>query len=1010
MDDIEPVDVVVRDDDGGWREVTLRVRDSGVRVAELAGALGAPGAGVTVDGREVALATPIVTSGLRRGSIVTRRGVRSTLAAPPAGALRWTGGVDAGRAHRLAAGVTVIGRAPSVNLRCRDPQVAPFHCLVRSGPAGIAVQPLVPAAELVAGNRWRIGARHAELLLPSPPAPSVPTGPVRPGEWTAGLSRPPRPAPAPMPAAVRAPASDRRGGHGSPGAAPIVGAVVAAFGSVAAAMIFGQPALLLLGGLGALGSVGSWLFQRGSGARAARAGRRLARVELAAFDAALGDQAAAAAACRWARAVELTDAVERARHHDSRLWERRRHHPDHPDVVIGVGAVPWYPIVDRLPDEPPAAALAVMAGHDRLEPAPVSLGLRAGVVLGIVGDAPAARSLARALVVQAAVTSGPADLAIGVRADGPAWEWARWLPHSLGPDEETGDRTRLVVVDCSGPVVARAELTGRFGPVAGIVMAPDIVGLPSCCTHVATVDGVATVSLHDVADGSTIEGIVGAGASVSTAAGVARALALYDDPELAVAGRGLPAAIDLGDLLGATALDGPALASAWRELGPDRGLRAPIGRSEDGVFEIDLVEDGPHALIAGTTGAGKSELLRTLVAGLAARSSPRDLTFVLIDYKGGSAFDACASFPHVGGVVTDLDDRLAARALRGLDAELRRRERRLREAGATDIGDARRRGLELPRLVVVVDEMAGLAADLPDFLHALVDVAQRGRSLGLHLVLATQRPAGVVSDDIRANTNLRIALRMQSPAESHDVLGRPDAASLRAERPGRAFVRVGPAEPVAVQVAMVSRTGVAAARPAVEVLPIGTVPVAPAAGVGSSTLERLAAAARAAAAELGVAAARAPWLEPLPDVLVLDDLPAGASALADDPDRQEQRPVWWCRPDGNLLCTGIAGSGASAALVAVAAAAASRSAAADLHLYAVDMGAGALAPLASLPHCAGVLGASASARCAWSGGSSARWTSGAPAPPDPMSSWSSTACRRGGPPSTTRAPSPCSTR
>src|SRR4029078_10538615 len=119
--------------------------------------------------------------------------------------------------------------------------------------------------------------------------------------------------------------------------------------------------------------------------------------------------------------------------------------------------------------------------------------------------------------------------------------------------------------------------------------------------------------------------------------------------------------------------------------GRDHPPRRVIGVAGDGVVDIDLDRDGPHALMAGTTGAGKSELLRTLVVGLAAASSPEHLTFVLIDYKGGSTFDACARLPHVVGVVTDRDDHLANRALQSLHAELRRREQMLRTVGAADL-------------------------------------------------------------------------------------------------------------------------------------------------------------------------------------------------------------------------------------------------------------------------------------------------------------------------------------
>src|SRR5204863_2486589 len=219
--------------------------------------------------------------------------------------------------------------------------------------------------------------------------------------------------------------------------------------------------------------------------------------------------------------------------------------------------------------------------------------------------------------------------------------------------------------------------------------------------------------------------------------------------------------------------------------------------------------DGPHALIAGTTGSGKSELLRTLIASLAMTVDPERLNFVLVDYKGGSAFADCAALPHTVGLVTDLDEHLGQRALRSLDAEIRRREHVLRRAGVADLGQYRRAEAAsdgpLPRLVVVIDEFATLRSELPEFVDALVGVAQRGRSLGIHLVLATQRPHGSVSDNVRANTNIRIALRVQDAADSQDVIDGPGAAEIDRRRPGFAYCRLGHGEMVAFQAALANR-------------------------------------------------------------------------------------------------------------------------------------------------------------------------------------------------------------
>ena len=256
----------------------------------------------------------------------------------------------------------------------------------------------------------------------------------------------------------------------------------------------------------------------------------------------------------------------------------------------------------------------------------------------------------------------------------------------------------------------------------------------------------------------------------------------------------LPDSARLLDVLDIEPPAAAVIAARWRGCG--RSTFAIVGESYDGPFGIDLRKDGPHALIAGTTGSGKSELLQTIVASLAIANRPDEMTFVLVDYKGGSAFADCVQLPHTVGMVTDLDPHQVERALASLSAELTRREHTLAAAGAKDIEDYqllvdKRQARPLPRLVIVIDEFASMVRDLPDFVTGLVNIAQRGRSLGIHLILATQRPSGVVSADIRANTNLRIALRVTDAAESADVIGAPDAASISKTTPGRAYVRLG---------------------------------------------------------------------------------------------------------------------------------------------------------------------------------------------------------------------------
>lgn len=238
------------------------------------------------------------------------------------------------------------------------------------------------------------------------------------------------------------------------------------------------------------------------------------------------------------------------------------------------------------------------------------------------------------------------------------------------------------------------------------------------------------------------------------------------------------------------------------------GREIPLGRIGQAAFSIELERDGPHALIAGATGSGKSELLRAWITAWAERRTAAELRLVLFDFKGGATFAPMASLPHVEELVTDLEVGAVSRVLDSLSRELGRREAWLRACGHTDLAEAEADGTHsgaLPaRIAVVVDEFRVLAEEAPSVLERMVRLATVGRSLGVHLILATQRPQGIVSADIRANMSLVLCLRVASEVDSLDVLGTAAASRLPADDPGRCLVRIGSEEPVAVKVDSVS--------------------------------------------------------------------------------------------------------------------------------------------------------------------------------------------------------------
>ncbi|XTR53036.1 FtsK/SpoIIIE domain-containing protein [Pseudarthrobacter sp. So.54] len=443
-----------------------------------------------------------------------------------------------------------------------------------------------------------------------------------------------------------------------------------------------------------------------------------------------------------------------------------------------------------------------------------------------------------------------------------------------------------------------------------------------------------------------VEDVILAGLDQEEALRCAMNLAHFDDPELSVPGASLPSLVRLPGLLGYERPDAATVRRLWQA---PTGVSTPIGAGENGPLTLDLVKDGPHGLVGGTTGSGKSEFLRSLVASLAARNDPTRLNFILVDFKGGAAFKACERLPHTIGTISNLDEQLADRALRALEAEMERRQRVF--AGAGEGVDnlnaylATNPAEPMPRLLLVIDEFAMLAKDFPDVLKALVSVGAVGRTLGVHMILATQRPAGVVSDDILANTNLRVALRVQSRDDSNNVIGVPAASAIGRAQMGRAFVKLGQDDITPVQTALVTGQAQLEGGATVEVRGIRQfgVPV-PAAAAPRSTdaddndLDLLIDAVIEANTEAGYARPRQVWPEALGERVELAGFlpqpdgggpaaPSGAPAdpeawnlpivgavrdssvlvsIVDEPDLQRQSAAGWDMSVGNLMLLGVA--------------------------------------------------------------------------------------------------------
>ena len=697
---------------------------------------------------------------------------------------------------------------------------------------------------------------------------------------------------------------------------------------------------------------------------------------------------------RLRAAPDLADLVRRAELRTIDLWPRGRSAPDFLSIRLGLGTATVQFAIELEPggdSDLRDDALAAVDGIDTITNVPVSVDLCADAVIGIHGEPPLVAGIVSSLAIQAATLHSPEDLTIvaAVGADR-SLDWLKWLPHlrsvasplsgghlvthraetdalierlievatfRTGDDSDrAGDRSWpriLLLVDADlEPDPAQVARLLDLAPRAGISvvwMAASAAGVTryasrSLAVHRAqgaAMVGVLTSTDPEIADQQLeLEHL-----RHRLADRAARSLAPVRDASTASLATSIPRTAPLLDVLGVGNPTAEWVAQQWHRA-TGYGLRFPIGVGATGNIEFDLVHDGPHTLIGGTSGSGKSELLQSMVAALAAHHPPTRLNFLFVDYKGGASSQIFERLPHTVGYVTNLSAELSLRALTSLRAELNRRMAIL-EGRAKDLAEL----LEVapdeapPSLVIVVDEFATLVKEVPEFVEGVIDIAQRGRSLGIHLVLATQRPSGSVNENILANTNLRISLRMLDRAESTSIIDSPDAADIPVPLRGRGLARLGPRQLVEFQSAFAGAPVVGAdtrqpvlvasfARTDDSPRPIVAAPqpgeVAPVTHL-CAVIDAVVAADR----DAGHPVPRRPWRDVLPAVVTLDDVlsvptieasPVLAGrhltvGLIDAPEQQDQRPgIVDLEQGGGWLVFGSGGSGKTTLLRTIAAA------------------------------------------------------------------------------------------
>ncbi|TQF68865.1 type VII secretion protein EccCa [Rhodococcus spelaei] len=734
----------------------------------------------------------------------------------------------------------------------------------------------------------------------------------------------------------------------------------------------------------------------------------------------------------------------------TRMWERRVTDPDYCHVRVGVGSQRLAtrliaPETGPVEDLEPVAAVSLrrfVRTHSVVHELPTAVSLRGFAAVGLEGDRAVARDLVRSMLVQLCTFHGPDQVQIAVVC-GPdtasEWEWAKWLPHAQHSESADGvGTTRMVfgsLMELENTLGDHLAMRARFSRTA-----PPTAGVPQL---IVVVDGGITDGgslLDEGLDSVTVLDLSGYRPSLSATRGIQ--LVLTDGSLGARSGSGIETfarADQLSTHQAQTAArrlapyrsssqvdtdtgepDGQPVASwqqllgipdvaaldtdrAWAPRTARERLRVPIGVGADGApVEIDLKEAaengmGPHGLCIGATGSGKSEFLRTLVLGLLATHSPDALNLVLVDFKGGATFLGLDEAPHVAAVITNLAEELAMvdRMRDALAGEMNRRQELLRAAGnfanVTDYEKARAAGADLaplPALFVVVDEFSELLSQQPEFADLFVAIGRLGRSLHMHLLLASQRLEEGKLRGLDSHLSYRIGLKTFSANESRTVLGVPDAYHLPAA-PGSGYLKCDSAEIVRFSAAYVS--GPCPRGRTVEAIASSTSPVDlkprpfTAAPVAEEFEEpaRVVQAAEPVTEEAGAhrtvletvvdrirgrgSAAHQVWLPPLEEPPTLDQLlprsvlnapVSGISSLrtpigvVDRPydQRRDLLTVDLSGSAGNIAIVGGPQSGKSTALRALVVSMSLTHSPGQVQFYCLDFGGGTLTGMSGLPH------------------------------------------------------------
>lgn len=739
----------------------------------------------------------------------------------------------------------------------------------------------------------------------------------------------------------------------------------------------------------------------------------------------------------------IADLTKMVKRYDSRIYEKTPLHFDFLAYRLGLGKVPTsYELKygqeersgkkDALEEE----GYALFQAHQKIDNLPIVASLNRGPV-GYVGPRPIVLEQLQLLVAQLAVFHSYHDLTIIPiipEEEKESWDWMRWLPHATLQDMNVrsfvyNQRTRDQVLNSLNQILKlrkaqkeeeKANDTKIFHPHYVVLITDETLILDHVIMEFFREDptelGCSIIYVADVLSSlsENIQTVISIKdrnqGQLLLQEGVLRELDFqldhfpegYDKEAIS---RGLaplkhiqqlkssiPDSVTFLEMYQAETFNDLKVLSRWESHAPYQSLAVPIGlRGKDDLVYLNLHEKahGPHGLIAGTTGSGKSETIQSYILSLAVNFHPHDVAFLLIDYKGGGMANLFKDLPHLLGTITNLDGAQSMRALASINAEIHRRERLFGQYGVNHINQYQKKFKlgeatePLPHLFLISDEFAELKVNQPDFIKELVSIARVGRSLGVHLILATQKPSGVVDDQIWSNSRFKLALKVADRGDSMEMLRTADAAEIT--QTGRAYLQVGNNE--VYELFQTAWSG-ADYQPEKDQLGIedhtiylinelGQYEVLNQDLSGLDMAEEI----KEVPTELdvivqeinhlhqqeGIAAVAQPWLPPLKERITLDELdkvvpidawqkrtaPSVLIGVADIPQAQKQETVTIdLSKDGNILLYGSPGTGKTTFLQTAAMDLARKQSPENLTMYLLDFGTNGLAPLSQLPHVA----------------------------------------------------------